>query len=282
MYRKLLISGIIILAGLTGLKAQSCIPNPLYANEPPGLWPDSLTNLPIAGKETAYEAVINFKNVVDTTSGNLTVKVHAARIHEINGLPAGFTYHPSYGTNTGGWVNPGTAPNLTSGAGCMVIAAPQSAVQAAYNGPGTIHPLTIKIDMRISTLIFGTWTTPTWMSADATFAAQMPVVDRYKIRVSEGHLGLEEFNGNKFEVSQNFPNPFSEATNFSFYSTMPGKVYFKVFNMIGKEVYFEKIAAEQGANNFEFKPLGLPAGAYICTFNNGKETVAKKIMIDRK
>jgi hypothetical protein len=268
---------------IMGSAMAQCTPNQIYAQEPPGLWPDSVTNLPIAGTlSPGYSTVIDIKTLTDTTtvqSGQtVPVKVLAMKIHQVDGLPANFTYQTSYGTNANGWVNGGTFPNITPVLGCAVIQGSQSAVQAALTVNNGFHPLIVTIDMQVRLNVGGFWTSASWLSASNP--GSMPIADRYRIKVEEGYTSIQEINTNVFSVEQNYPNPFGTNTTFTFYNPKNNVVNFRVFNMLGKEVYAQAINGNQGHNNFILDGSKLSAGVYICSFDNGSEVITKRITVD--
>ena len=142
----------------TGKLFGQCTPNPLYANESFGIWPDTATNLPLLDfSPLGYNSVIDIKTLTDTvisvplggSSSDVIFYIEAFRINAINGLPAGF----SYISNQSVWTNGGGSPNFTPVQGCISILANQTATMALLdaNPLGIEIPITIVLDFKIST-----------------------------------------------------------------------------------------------------------------------------------
>jgi type IX secretion system substrate protein/cohesin domain-containing protein len=89
----------------------------------------------------------------------------------------------------------------------------------------------------------------------------------------------------KKNIVSNYPNPFNNATIISYYSNYGKRIEFKVFSMLGKEVYSKidesMIVGEHkfywnGKNNFGTE---LSSGIYLITINEGNNILTKKITL---
>lgn len=75
------------------------------------------------------------------------------------------------------------------------------------------------------------------------------------------------------------PNPFVSTTTISFDSNTHQKTLITVQNVLGKTVFSTFIDAVKGKNTLPFSRKRLPAGIYIYTIRNTKETIAKRFII---
>lgn len=103
----------------------------------------------------------------------------------------------------------------------------------------------------------------------------------YAMRTA-GPSGIQELNVYSFNAIQNVPNPFTWSTTVKFNTPTGGNIDFKVYNMLGKLVYAEKLNATPGANQKEFNAGDLSAGTYFYTLSNNTQTITKKMVISSK
>ncbi|MGB2869767.1 MAG: T9SS type A sorting domain-containing protein [Bacteroidota bacterium] len=84
----------------------------------------------------------------------------------------------------------------------------------------------------------------------------------------------------KFELMQNFPNPFNPSTVISFQVPVAGNVSLKVFDLLGREVAMleneEKAAGKYSVN---WKASGLPTGVYFYRITAGNFVETKRMML---
>jgi hypothetical protein len=288
MFKKLLTVVAALAMSVSAANAQ-CTPNPIYADSSAGIWPDSATNLPAAytGEASGYSAVIDLKTLTDTTaefSGfEIDLIVKAFRILDVTGEPAGFVVSPNYNdVQNGTFQNGGVDPNWTAVVGCVLISAPQSAVQAAAGGgPNNdgVYPVSVIVDI----LAKGADGFPqdyTWVS---TLNAAV-TYDDYVIRILPGNapVGVIEnvLDANKFNVAPNYPNPFTNITNINYNTVKQQDINFNVYNTVGALVYSNKYQSVQGKNTIVFDGSKLSAGMYIYTVSNGAETITRKMTIN--
>jgi hypothetical protein len=287
----------------TSVNAQ-CTPDPQYAGEPFGLWPDSISNLPTAyaNNSTGYNTNIDLVTLTDTVltatiSGNTQSQIRAIiqrlRIHDVNGQPTGFSYAPNY-SGTNGWINTGSNPNYSSVQGCVNISAPQGAVQAALTGgPNNdgIYPLDVIVDVYITEAtcltnclsgvvqaVLNSSIVNKWLS-ETSFGSLMPNIDRYIIK-TEAFQSVNIIES--VDLANAFPNPVRDIATIEFNSKNASEIQFRLYDMIGKEVYFENINSTVGMNSFKFNASNLPAGTYVYTINDGVSMAKSKIVVAAK
>jgi hypothetical protein len=97
-----------------------------------------------------------------------------------------------------------------------------------------------------------------------------------------GSSAVDETGSTPSEVSldQNYPNPFSDATTFSFLTTNEGNVSLKVYDVLGKELA-TVIAGSLPAGNHtaQWDAGNLPHGVYFYRLTSGKYTITKQMMV---
>jgi hypothetical protein len=86
----------------------------------------------------------------------------------------------------------------------------------------------------------------------------------------------------KFELKQNFPNPFNPTTTISF--SIPSKLHvtLKVFDLLGKEI--SCLASEElstGTYERQWYANTLPSGVYFCRVQAGSFSDTKKLILLR-
>ncbi|MFQ5568364.1 MAG: T9SS type A sorting domain-containing protein [Rhodothermales bacterium] len=83
-------------------------------------------------------------------------------------------------------------------------------------------------------------------------------------------------------VQQNYPNPFSSATTFTFSLPRPGYATLKIYNLLGQEVataVAEDLPA--GMHSRVWEAQGIPNGVYFYRFTAGASTITKKMLLVR-
>jgi len=291
---------IIILAfsfSLNGI-AQLCTPNPAYANESFGVWPDTTDNLPCAFADvsTGYNTVIDVKTLTDTTATveiagspfTVVAYIEAFRVNGVTGLPAGFNFVP----NQAIWSHGGTAPNFTAVQGCVSILASQASVQSIITnsgGPGQDFPLTVIVDAKIHSTdntLANTFLAGRWLSEVNTAGIEAIPVSGYKLKVrpTSGEclplsISNESNSLNSFRVEGNFPNPFNRTTEIRYSSPKTQPVEIKVQNMVGRLIMHKTVNADRGTNKFMFTSEQLSPGVYFYTIQAGNQTITRKMIV---
>jgi hypothetical protein len=229
-----------------------CVPN--TAITVPGIYPDSATGLSNGVVSQLYNQVVQVRVPVDTTVVVLgspqLVTIVQIKVLSFSNLPPGLSYTTTPST--------GIYPGGTNG--CVEISGTPTTA-GTYNLRAILE------------------TTGTYIIFPIV---RQDTVDYYKITISNTSTGLANNKQAIFDVEQNTPNPFSDITNISFTSPQRNQIDFRVFNLLGKEVYRTMIDANVGRNNFEFDGRDLSPGIYIYSFNQGASSVTKRMIISRK
>ena len=243
MIKKVLFTASLFISGIVLLNAQ-CTPDPQYTS--PGIYPDTITNLPHATATVAYNTTMTAVVPADTTV-IVTIPIDSIGITQFTGLPTGLTWQANTSSN---YWHGGTS-------GCVLISGTTTQVG--------IFPLSIQ--------------TKTYLGLGMQ-PVNTPVLG-YKI-VVDPITGINNVNLEKFDISQNSPNPFSFKTDILFTSPVAETIQFTVYNLIGEVVYKESINAIAGINEIEFTTSNLPSGIYMYQINNKAQTVTKRMIIEGK
>jgi hypothetical protein len=96
-------------------------------------------------------------------------------------------------------------------------------------------------------------------------------------------VGIKEPEHSKteLEVSQNFPNPFSESTTIKVNLREPAGLKLEVVNILGEKVYkIPVIKGNTGWNTFTIEMGVLSPGIYFYTIHSGETSVTKKMVVE--
>lgn len=224
-----------------------------------GIIPDSATNLPHANEGMAYNATIQFFTPLDTLYlGTIPVTIDNVTITGVTGLSvipniSPFTYVP----NPANGVFPGGS------LGCINLTGTPSI------GSAGTYFLTVAV------------TANAHITGSSQALTQPYTIGYYKIVVDQ-NTAVPSISTSKFDLSQNFPNPFNYKTNISF--NMPAKGYaaFKVFDLIGNVLFEKYIDAKIGINTINYDASDLAEGVYFYSISTGSGSLTRRLIIDRK
>ncbi len=215
-----------------------------------GVYPDSATGLAAGTVNIPYIQVIQLKVPADTVIEILpgfpiTITIDSVHLAGFSGLPPGLSYSCS-------------APNCTflGGAnGCADISGTPTVAG--------VFPLT---------------------AVTVTYAAglsQTDTINYYSITIGAAS-GLNEFSSTNFEVKQNSPNPFNETSLITYNIPQNGEVEFRLFNMLGKQVYHSIENKNAGVNTIQVDANKFPSGIYMYSVKFDKQVVSKRLVISKK
>ena len=236
--------------GYSTANAQ-CVPG---TSTDPGITPDSATGLTPAIVGQPYNQVMQLVAPTDTTAmiGPFPVNVTIVSITltSFTGLPPGLTYS----CTPSNCVFPGGSN------GCVLISGTPTVA-------GTFNLTAI---------------TSTIGSTPIGNITQYDTIGYYNIVVTGSVSGIDESTGLSFSMDQNTPNPCNDFADIRFTVPQMGDVEFRMFNLIGKEVYRSLINAEQGENNVKIDSRDFAPGVYMYTMTWNGETISKRMVISRK
>lgn len=81
-----------------------------------------------------------------------------------------------------------------------------------------------------------------------------------------------------FSLIPGYPNPFITTTQIGFNTTTSGEVELVIYNLIGRQVYHERILANPGKNNFSFTGENISSGIYLYTVRRGGKVLTAKLV----
>lgn len=86
----------------------------------------------------------------------------------------------------------------------------------------------------------------------------------------------------QFNLLQNYPNPFSDATTIPYWLPHPGEVKIEIFNVAGQRVAsFLNRSGTNQTNEIQFHAEHLPAGVYFYRMQSERFSLTKKMTLSR-
>ncbi len=121
--------------------------------------------------------------------------------------------------------------------------------------------------------------------ADAPFLCYDIAAGEHCVVVENGavvevvEVGIEELDANRFELIQNFPNPFSSYTTIAFSTPKATEVSFDVYDLTGRKLFSDQLSTRQGINEYIFEAADFSAGVYFYTITNGDDVITGKMNV---
>lgn len=254
-----------LLAG-TFVSAQCTINTSVFSGPNDySIYPDTITNLPLAYVAQSYTTDLQFHIKPDTTVSSPvpgTYDITQIHIDSVVGLPANFSYlpNPSSGTFT---TTSATPPG--TGYGCVAVTGLATAGQE-NGGPNSdgVYPITVYFTATV--VIFNV---PT---------QQPSTIQGYKLHIMPAS-SVPQLESTVFSVNFSTPNPADVKTDFRFVSPSSGSMQFTMYNVLGSVVKKESVAATKGSNHYVLETSSLSPGVYICSFRMGDAVVTRRITV---
>jgi hypothetical protein len=245
----LFVSTLLIISFTAAL--SQCVPG---TSTNSGITPDSATGLAVAMQGQPYTQVLQIRVPTDTVvefipGVPVTVTILTIQLTSFTGLPAGLTYS----------CTPSNCVFPAGTNGCVEISGTPTT-------PGT-YPLMAIIS-----------TTGSFFGQPVI---QVDTVDYYVLNVSAA-TGIAEYNTAGFSLGQNSPNPFSDFSDIDILAPVQTEVEFRIFNMIGKEVYNRQIQAEAGINRIRIDGRDFAPGIYMYTATLSGRTISQRMVVTKK
>jgi hypothetical protein len=225
------------------LSAQ-CTPDPgcLGTLQPgeycPEEFPPLLINVP-------YDEVITFMLALEIEREGTTYTLDSMAVDSVRNVPPGMTYSSS----ANGYV-PGTAY-------CSQLSGTPT--------QSGVFPITFYLQPFVD---FGSGPVSLGQFIDDT-SVVVTVYDP---------LGIDPQQADQFRILPIVPNPFSENTRISFYTTYQDRVSLQVYNILGKLMYEEAQNASSGEQEFEFTGEDLLPGTYFYRVINSRKLYTGKFI----
>ena len=95
-------------------------------------------------------------------------------------------------------------------------------------------------------------------------------------------IGVNEIiETNKVEVSQNYPNPFSNFSTITVKLELANELSIEIFNLTGQKVFdVSNGHSAAGTHSIIIDASRLPAGVYFYTVHAGQKTITKKMIVE--
>ena len=217
----------------------------------PGIYPDSATGLPSGMVSVPYSEVIQVRVLTDTSQGGFPVVITSITITGVSGLPPGITY----ACNPASCIFPGGSN------GCILLSGTPS-VAGIFN---------LNVDVSVAGTLFGNPLPP-----------QNSSIDYYSITIDPFTGISQELSNVKFNLLQNKPNPATNFTDVIFTSPVGGDFKIKIFNMIGKEVYYQTVRGMAGLNTSRVETENFTPGIYMISIEHGSDVITRRMIVSRK
>jgi hypothetical protein len=91
---------------------------------------------------------------------------------------------------------------------------------------------------------------------------------------------IDELFPSKFDVRQNFPNPFNPSTTINYSIAKSGFVTLKIYNMLGQEIA-NLVNENKSVGNYSalFDASQLSSGTYLYKLSSGNQHISKKMIL---
>jgi len=241
---------------VTVFASAQCIPDPQYVGG--GIYPDTITGLSDAIVGQPYNELITIITPTDTdlvVSGiSLNATIDNIDLTNVTGLPPNFTYT----------CDPASCSFPGGSTECAEVYSTSNPLVADVG----FYPITFECIAYV-TLAFPLGST-----------TQTFVTGGYAIEIVDNTTSvIHQFNNQTFELKSPFPNPVTNQAEIKFVSGKSDDIMFRIYNLLGKQVYFREIRAIKGINSIDINTTDFPDGIYLYSINNGEEVLAKRMIV---
>jgi len=248
--KKILLTYILAFA-FVGANAQ-CTPDPLPNGG--GIYPDTITGVADAYVGQSYNQLMTIITPPDTVVSGIPATIDNIDLTNVTGLPPNFSYYcdPASCSFTGGSRR------------CAEV---YSTIDPTIADVG-VYPITFECIAYATVPILG-GTTLTFVSGGYA----IEIVDNTPSSV------IYQFNNETFELKSPFPNPVTNQTEIKFITGKSDDIMFRIYNLLGKQVYFREIRSTKGINSIDINTTNFPDGIYLYSINNGEKVISKRMVI---
>src|SRR5690606_11131149 len=96
---------------------------------------------------------------------------------------------------------------------------------------------------------------------------------------TDGIIGMEENDNQSIRMEDIRPNPANASSTLFQESRSSGNAEFRVFDLVGKEVYTKEVMITQGRNKITYNTSQLPEGVYIYRLDAYGESMTSRLVI---
>ena len=254
----------------TTLKAQNspCTPDASLQDSLFGLWPDTIQNLPLANVDQYYEEHIQIK--IPGTVGEVmgspfylpgtiidisALGIDSLKLISIEGLPDVIN---SYISNSDSIFEGNTVACLT-----------------LFGTPGVNQ-----IGQHDITIFLNGWVTAPFIGVTSLYdeLGSYETINGYKFIVQQS-MSIIENQESSFVVSQNFPNPLSDLTQFEIQCKESKGYEFKVLNLLGECIFQDQLHLKSGHNTYHWNASQITSGIYFYSLSDGQKVTTKKMIV---
>ncbi|MBN2728936.1 MAG: T9SS type A sorting domain-containing protein [Bacteroidales bacterium] len=247
---KKLLSLLFLLSCVVALQAQPCYPDVTYTA--PGIYPDTVTNLPNAAVNQYYTGVITAVVPVDTVLYGMVATIDSIGVKNIAGLPSGFT-----------WAANTTSAYFHGGdSGCVAImGTPTTGMEGTY-------PITIYVESH---------------GKLSGMPLTLPdTVKGFKIVILDStNVGLIDSRQYPFAIKETYPNPASSNLVINVANSDAALINITIFDMLGQSVLSTNEKINAGENLIQLNVANIPEGIYFYTVRKGEQALTQKLIINR-
>jgi hypothetical protein len=252
--KKSLLSLILGCSVLLGYSQKSCVPDNQYSGG--GIYPDTANfNLTSGFVGQPYNQLITIITPTDTAvevfGSTITAEFESIELTSVAGLPANFAYTCD-------------PPDCIFPGGTTKCADLYSTTDPTTPG---VYPITFVAMAHLYHVLTG--------QVDCTY-----VVDGYILEIVDNTTSIiNQFNNQTFELRSPFPNPVENHAKIQFISGKSDDIVFRVYNLLGKQIYLRKIRATRGVNTIDINTSSYSEGIYLYSINNGRQVITKRMVV---
>ncbi|MCB9197397.1 MAG: T9SS type A sorting domain-containing protein [Flavobacteriales bacterium] len=251
--KKILLS--ILMLAAAGAASAQCTPDPSVNS---GISPDTLTGMDVAYTGQPYSQVFTFVVPADTTWNGASVTIDHVQLDDVTGLPSNFDYicNPSSCNFPGGTKK------------CVELV---STSDPTVSQIGT-YPVTI--------LATGYIIAPPFINTPTSVG--QTTYDGYYLVIADGATQVvEQVSKGEMRSLIAYPNPTNGNTTIEYAMGYTSEVTFTVTNLLGEVVNKQVLSASKGLNRVLFDASNVNNGVYIYTITDGKNTISKKLIVNK-
>lgn len=230
--------------------------------------PDALVTDPEGNGEMVPDTI----EVFETIPFNITLTIIAPDTASISGNPINI-HHITLRSlqNKPSWLshvcNPSSCEFTGTASRCALISGTAPAGSAGF------YPITVLVD--VYTLVLGFPVCLTCTPYPNGYDSGMPMI----VWVHPSGTGVAENVNKGFEIIEAQPNPFNNTVKAGCYTETAQNVKLRVVDMVGQEVYSEKLSTHSGDNFFLFNGSDLSNGIYFYSVIDAQNRVITKKLI---
>ena len=247
-----------------------CVPNAAYQDSTFGLWPDTIQNLPLAVKDIYYEEHIQIKT--PETVGEVMGDPYEI---EVFGFPVNIA---PLGIDSIKLVEIQNLPSTIS----TYLSNPDSVFAGNVTACVTLHgtPAADEIGQYDLSIVINGWVDVAGLGTVSLYdqLGDYYSIEGYNLIVQSSASTVNTLD-NRFDITQNVPNPFSGVSVFDLHSPKHSAYQFTIVDIMGRTIHDEQIHAAPGTNTITIDANSYPSGIYFYSLSDGQNILTKKSMI---